>query len=229
MRIQPPALSTTNEPTAALHAPCTVRLEMTIAPVAPAGTATANDSVSAAVARDGAVRERLPRRHRPWLTLRDPDRTHYHQRVPVSRVAGAPACDCKNCGASLARRRRASADAARRALATPDAGHLLDLVHPRRRARCVVRTSAPRAHPGEEGRVPARADRPERLASSRSRGARAPRSPVLAVALGHRVRPPIAPRFNSVDEDLPDRPGSVGLGLEPLVLEERVEPQRSSC
>ena len=93
MRIQPPAVSTTNVPTAALHAPCTVRLEMTIAPVAPAGTATANDSVSAVAARDGAVRARLPRRHRPRLTLRDPDRTHHHQRVPVPRVAGAPAPD----------------------------------------------------------------------------------------------------------------------------------------
>ena len=43
------------------------------------------------------------------------------------------------------------------------------------------------------------------------------------MATGHRVRPLVAGRFDSVDEVHPDRPGSVFHALEPHVVEEPVE------
>ena len=64
---------------------------------------SANRSVSAAAARDGAVRLHacLCRRHRPRLALRDSDAAHHHQLVLAPLVARAPLPDGPRRGACV--------------------------------------------------------------------------------------------------------------------------------
>ena len=86
----------------------------------------------------------------------------------------------------------------------PLSTHLLHLAH-RVNERDPPFEPARLADPGKEGGMPVRTHRP---GDPRVRVFVAPAhpDPVLAVALGHRARPPVAPRFDSVAKDLPDRP-----------------------